>query len=807
MTKWFYNDSSGVNEENMQNSIEINAFRGYQCFGNNKGDLTVPIERMYRDVDKQLYRGISLYGIGAYRQEKHIMLTSALVKFKVDDFNIKPFKFLKPKWLTTGTPIRDDIVNYMGNLYLYNDDPIDASLETGMGQLYMQNVKDYIGTSETWSQWITANDLRQLMEDDGPISTAPAYDEIHRHINGDWYPRFAHTDYLENGDIIAPTIQVNYCFMAYTSGYDNYRRTRQYLEDYSTWMVSGVRTEFSIDRDPPSSDVRPYIKEGIKDRGDGKVIIIDPDTSEFKQILRPLNPLGQYLNKSIDTGNSSSPKTQKVVYRKGDGSVVDEYENQKYGYGIEFPATNTLGSGKLAHNGDFLVITSNCMFNLLLSGYNAHYFDIYKRNQESNLWEPHQTLSAAIPQESFGYQVGNGWRWDRLMLTTSQLHMEMNDKFLLCYNPMYGPNGYGGLAIYERGLDDLYTFSTILSSPLKNENRDDHSKYLIPYHSGYANFGRMSQFLGDYLFAWSSNFYLPQFTLSGNVNTKESTQNLYILDTNNNFTCVNYLSSDLITYDNIDADILFHETPTAFNTLLRRHTNVKNKIIRVTGRVELAVNLPDDFSGDFTTNGNFIRYITVLFNRQEVKMHYDLIELVDGVPTITKRMETSYSPDLTVTYGLIDPYSKETLDKYLGNTAPHYLSFDDKYLYYPSNRLFGVDANDEIRTTDKHILPIENPGIGRIRLDDEKYFKPMTEYGYNGPVAITGELNLPTKCGAIGMDRGDQELYEYFDRDDYDVTDVLPCALGNPPQYEGPQPLEEKIFETDWVEYTNLVTY
>ena len=186
----------------------------------------------------------------------------------------------------------------------------------------------------------------------------------------------------------------------------------------------------------------------------------------------------------------------------------------------------------------------------------------------------------------------------------------------------------------------------------------------------------------------------------------------------------------------------------AYNCGLIRRNDTRSKIMRVSNLAlyNLPLSTYDDAGRD-EKNAIFISATSNLVNRVQ---YFDLIELVENVPTITKRLSAEYrKTDYPLAY-LYDTPSKG-LDYELYPLQN--CSFDDNYFYFPKKNNIGntIGANE---LSAGKVSGVRNDGFGRIRLDDENYFKPISAYPFTSPSFIGNynrEVGAPANSTSPGI--------------------------------------------------------
>lgn len=145
----------------------------------------------------------------------------------------------------------------------------------------------------------------------------------------------------------------------------------------------------------------------------------------------------------------------------------------------------------------------------------------------------------------------------------------------------------------------------------------------------------------------------------------------------------------------------------------------------------------------------------------------DMYENINGYPTLTKRLSTVYSLQRTYkeTYaGTSDYYTDYDKGLNLGTSLMNGNTFDDTYFYYWTNGLVGQSKQgDDSYFEDGKAANLIQAGFGRIRLDDENYFKPIAAYDnlkrYDGGFnpRYNQDLSVPINSTAFGISGGPSE--------------------------------------------------
>ena len=794
MTNWVIG-----NTDKIQNSY-IRNFRdrvpnSRAIASDNNGTLIACIGKSNRYVDKNTTDDFDIqrvqkdYGYGNY------LNASYGVVLKMSDDKIEPQKIIETPWLTGGIARRNDIILIApGRCYLYNDKPF---ILTKRSASYLQTVKDGVFSFNRYLTWL--NDRAGVNERMLPIGTYTedsitrpkididnpsgnyekfitlvnkqfesepdigilANDHLLQVVKSQGEDGHLHTinggipKFTDNGDLLIPYRESPYTLFARSSG-----APFKYTSEWN--ILDNGLNEISKIITIPDNDsiIKPLISEGVKEYGEGKVVIFDPTNNyRIKQVLKP-------INKDISLGLDVN--YLKKMYKTPAGDTHEYYDNIIYGSAVFGTGDGVLGGG-ISTYGDYIAITST-EYTGRLSGRQYEFIDIFKHNHSTNLYEPVQVLSSCK-----GIDVGlvNG----AYFLRTAINHTEMNDKYLTTSIAGEGLCGMGQLNIYEKGDDGLFTYKYNLSSPYASDdfNPDIYTPLLSPGCSKVQNFGSVSYFLGKYLFCWGEILteaigHTMGVNISGsdqhadkidgvyNRGIMTSFRNTYMLDSSDNFTLTSVLSTDLLSANDdrfqYDIFVTYHQGPDSDKSgHIRRHSGVKNKIIRQTVLKVLAKNLTGDF--------NYDEYAYDWFNAP-VERHLDVIELIDDIPTITKRYASKRK---------YYQYSSDTLikNKDIDYIISSDMSHDNDYLYYTGVSHIGVNFDDEVNSEWKEpIYPLQNAMINRINLNDDRYFKPMTEFGYNGPVKLIA--NVPSRptisTDKLGVDR-DTPLSAYLSNESW----------------------------------------
>lgn len=811
MTNWILGNTDKVNDSDFDNSLKRMKVRPYYLASNNKGDIAVN-STSHRYVDRN---ATDTYTTGLRAGGAYYTQSGNTVLLKSDDYKITPHRVIETPWLTGGIPRREDIVSHTyGNWFLYNDQPFTF---THRPSSYLQTVKDGVFNRDSYLFWLNDradpsnkmvvessgnwkgkirvsvtgnvqkenqrkfyNLLQKEFENEPPVGV-PANDHIvqiykHHGEDGMLNETFGSPSFTENGDLIKPYMCLYYTNMANASGYSA-TVTDQFSPIPGTKLTNKKRI-YSV---PEYDFINPLVSEGIKEYGQGKLVIFDPKNDySIKQVLNP-------IDKNL-IGNDNFGLLSK--YKAPDGNIHEFVENFDYGASSFNVANETNTGGMISTYGDYLAVTAPYMSYTSVSGYQREYIDIYKLDHDTDLWEPLQTLSGSWPIDYAPRYTGD-------LRPNRSAHIEMNDKYIVTYGSVgHGLYGLGSPKIYEKGDDGLFTYKYQLSSPIAGDEYFTLNDTLCAYndrwiHYGVLSFGRYPVFLGKYLFVncdlWDDISQKAGLAVSGtnedyndqpysptfNPQVQYCRRPTFMLDSSNDFTLSRILSSDQFKANDerFFNDIFINVESQPANTFLRR-MGTKDKMIRVTGGATIARNLKE--GEDLTTSegyGNlFYEYL-----RSPVRRMFDLIELIDDVPTITKRMvldRYTYYPDFV---GWLNTDFKKTI---LGNAWPFYMSHDNDYLYSYDGLPRGWVAGDDITPeNDKVMHNIVNYALYRVRLDDETYFKPMTEYGYDGPIKLLpNQPSLPTICDdKLGVDRNDdisldklyKKIYWYSNNNGY----------------------------------------
>ena len=141
----------------------------------------------------------------------------------------------------------------------------------------------------------------------------------------------------------------------------------------------------------------------------------------------------------------------------------------------------------------------------------------------------------------------------------------------------------------------------------------------------------------------------------------------------------------------------------------------------------------------------------------------DMYENLNGYPTLTKRLSAVYGLQRTLkeTYAGMSNYYTD-YDKGLGLGASLFNGtvHDDTHFHFWTNGLVGASAYGDDYFEKGIAANIFQAGFGRIRLDDESYFKPISAYddkrryagGFNPK--YNQNLSVPINSTAFGISGG-----------------------------------------------------
>ncbi len=471
----------------------------------------------------------------------------------------------------------------------------------------------------------------------------------------------------------------------------------------------------------------------------------------------------------------------------------------------------------IKRNGEYLAFTgvSQVEVNKPVIGADKFYIDIHKVESNGKFTYHQQLTGSSVnmggqsnqtstrTEPASAIEFDNGARKLNYMFNPLQIiNLEMSNDKLFVSLRNTGPINTGTIQVFTRGEDNLYTFTNHLTAPVvssfdgfrqhctqhifENENKK------ICMNLSRDTFGRDAQVLGDYLFA-SQNVYRSDYdsTLPGSI-TLVPGGSSYIVPANfvtvtnlNNNTTVGLLTSNYndVSQQFYGRDIYYGPSQTekthhiffgvngwtetdayvdglpsgqnvnppynkGYNCGLIRRNDTRSKIMRVSNLALYNLPLSVYDSGSRTLKIEiFTTAKSDLINKVQ---YFDLIELVENVPTITKRLSASYyKQDYQLAY-LYDSPSKG-LDYELFPTMN--CSFDDNYFYFPKKNNIGNTIGANNLSAGK-VSGIRNDGFGRIRLDDENYFKPISAYPHTSSSFIGNynrEIGAPVNSTSPGI--------------------------------------------------------
>lgn len=195
-----------------------------------------------------------------------------------------------------------------------------------------------------------------------------------------------------------------------------------------------------------------------------------------------------------------------------------------------------------------------------------------------------------------------------------------------------------------------------------------------------------------------------------------------------------------------DNDVFFteHRTFLPDTNLIRRSGNCHDKLIICRQLFKYTHNFDEgEDPADWLTDWD---WLYTDFASTPTTYLYDLVEMVDNIPTITKRL-SSYRYDYDKTYIDIG-HNTEFKESVLGNCYSSHMHHDSNYLYAYNTIPLNARSTDNITFSgtqdDKALFPAYNnvTEILRYSFEDETYFKPISAYGFNGLVPLTNNRGI-----------------------------------------------------------------
>ena len=527
-----------------------------------------------------------------------------------------------------------------------------------------------------------------------------------------------------------------------------------------------------------------YDKQPLGRHNQSKIVVFD-SKGNIKQTLTPFSRLNDPTHPSPDV----------LKYKTVNNEVVSFTENNNYwGYA----SSSLLGSfddksSGIQVYGDYLFVYVRAQDGRS-SDYNRHdgkiveKYDIYKLNRDTDLWEPHQALNG---QWNFDHVVDNskyaGIKGFNRTFKTHVYSSAVNDRYLATNSPNAGIQDTGSLNLYEIGEDGFYTESLQLSTPFTLDSFND-SSYVGELGVGVARFGSKPVWLGDYLFYICEINSEISNTLGLSISTSQ-TSDIYtylgeivnpevfdtkvahcILDSSSNFTLTNIMSGlegfDIINTANKN-DIFVVSDHLNYYSLLRRSGNCHDKIIMCRGLLKYTYNFnagegPGNWPGGSETE--YLNWLYFDFMSTPITVLYDLVEIVGNTPSITKRLSTNHYPADGFFYEI--GYNTEFKESILGNAYPRQMHHDSNYLYsynlIPLNAKYTDNITFSGTQDDRALFPTFNkiPEILRYSFEDETYFKPISAYGFDGPVPLNNNRGITRSAistNNIGVARSNYE--------------------------------------------------
>jgi hypothetical protein len=807
--------------------FSLNSNFGRNIFSNSNGDVFAGTPEYYHKNVPLTYRLIAErdFAYGAVTKSG-----GGIIFKNNENNNLQVVDFLKTPFLTaTDLTLSNDHV-FWGKDVVYGtgfDTSLTARFNSNHGSTSALETNGNLSA-------VAIGDFR----DNQPLSGWNEFNKSRTRYSDNYghaeYKEIALNDFYHRGIGNYGTMDNDYLFLVSESlGYTSFiNTTGLQMSAYDNWhnvnnlkIYPGKQT-ISI----PDDEINfpNVIHEPLGEKGSSKVLVFD---------VKNNFTFTQMLTSKFRPGALFSPygyeRTQ-GMYKAPDGTIKYYYENPNLGQerGLFRDASNNIvdfnqggadGIFNYRHkdrltkrNGDYLAFTgvSQVEVNKPVIGADTFYIDIHKVGSDGRFTYHQQLTGSSASMGNNGQQVSDQ---PLLPITVNQdysrkklkynfnpiqiINIEMSSDKLFVSLRNTGPINTGTIQVFERGEDDLYTFSTHLTAPVvssfdgfrqhcaQHYFKDTNNK--IVFNMGRDTFGRDAQVLGDYLFA-SQNVFRRDYdrTLPGSI-TLVPEGSSYVAPANfvtvtnlNNNTTVGLLTSNYndVSQQFYGRDIIYGSSQTekthhvffaangwtetdsildsglpsnpsagtpiynkTYNCGLIRRNDTKSKILRVSN---LALyNLP--LSVYDAENGRGLIFPNATSNLVNKVQYFDLIELVENVPTITKRLSAMYyKQDYPLAY-LYDSPSKG-LDYELFPTMN--CSFGEK------NNLGNKIGTNELSAG--KVSGIRNDGFGRIRLDDENYFKPISAYPYTSSSFI-GNYNREIGAPANSISPGISSIDSY----------------------------------------------
>jgi hypothetical protein len=621
------------------------------------------------------------------------------------------------------------------------------------------------------SKWL----FDEYQKIDMPTSALSHYHDIidtHKSLNDHdpdtWLSCSMTTDksivkFADNGDMFNLHMGSTYTAMmdkVYPS-YDTYRTgTLQTLFTSATGAASNYSVVpqriYNVDDKSLLYDMEPLGRYN-----EAKLLVFDSN-GDIKQTLKPFTRLDD---------PTQPQQSLHLKYKTLNNDVVSFTENNIHWGAIK--DTNAVGTSpsSIMVHGDYLFVYAGAphsFFNYHDGKYVEKY-DIFKLNRNTDLWEPYQALNGQWNVDHIlklsvgGYGVIAA---PNFSLTPGDNSLAVNDDYLVTHYNGGGVQNSGSLNFYEIHENGFYTESFQLSTPFTSNSFDD-SSYIGLSQVGVGSFGQSPTWLGDYLFyscyitedvshtlglSISTNQTGDIYTPAGGIGNPEvfhAHPVICTLDSSDNFTLKNIMSAfegfDIVNTAN-DNDVFFteHRTFLPDTNLIRRSGNCHDKLIICRQLFKYTHNFDEgEDPADWLTDWD---WLYTDFASTPTTYLYDLVEMVDNIPTITKRL-SSYRYDYDKTYIDIG-HNTEFKESVLGNCYSSHMHHDSNYLYAYNTIPLNARSTDNITFSgtqdDKALFPAYNnvTEILRYSFEDETYFKPISAYGFNGLVPLTNNRGI-----------------------------------------------------------------